>query len=73
MTKPRELWDALSLGPLYVVFRRLRFPSGRTVRKYWNGNAGFTENRWKLWKTADRAAAERCAVRVRGIVAEWKP
>ena len=47
--------------PVYVVFRRLYFPSGRTVRKYVARHGGLTENLSLVWTTTDPEHAEKVA------------
>lgn len=77
MTSVRELWDTTPLPhqTQYVVFWRLRCPSSRTIRKYLSAaGRGFTENRWKAWRTTSFDEAQRRAANIHGgRVAEWKP
>lgn len=73
-THQAEMWSSTPLDgrTLYVVFWRKHWPSG-SCRKYYTGRRGFTENRYLVWKTDDRAAAERVASTIPGgLVAEWK-
>lgn len=46
---------------LYAVFKRLRFPSGRVLRKYRSRTGGLTENLRQRWLTASREQAEEMA------------
>jgi hypothetical protein len=43
---------------LYAVYHRLRFPSGRTARKFRSRHGGFTEDKGLRWLTASRDQAE---------------
>lgn len=73
----REMWDATPLGhqTLYVVFWRKRCPSRRVIRKYVAASrTGFTENRYRAWKTTSIDEAKRVAGNTKGgHVAEFKP
>lgn len=82
----RALWETTPLAgqKLYVVFWRLRCPSGRTVRKYVAASpmarSGFTENRFAAWKTPSLDEARQRAREIArgtgaegGHVAEFKP
>lgn len=72
----REMWATTPLAdqPLFVVYYRKSWGYG-SCRKYVSGGGrGFTENRYKAWKTTDRAEAERRAANLEGgRVAEFKP
>ena len=71
MASPRP---ARMTAPVYVVFWRKRWHSG-SARKYLTVHGrGFTENRWKAWRTTDINEASRRAQAIEdGEFAEWKP
>lgn len=71
----RRLWDETPLAgqTLYVVFYRKSWGYG-SCRKYVSASGrGFTENRYKAWKTTSREEAARRAANLKGgRVAEFR-
>jgi len=53
-----DVEEAVSGRKFYAVYKRLRFPSGRTVRKYLSRRGDLTERLENRWITTDRGLAE---------------
>ena len=75
--RQRRMWDETPLAgqTIYVVFWRKRIRASRSIRKYVSAaRRGFTEDRFKAWKTTSLDEATRVAGNIEGgRVAEFKP